>query len=186
MKTIVFDDDLTTESVTKLIYQIEDSQTSEIFLKFSSMGGDLQSAEMLLEYLGHCDYTSGIGKKIRLIAFNHLASSAFYLFFKANAIIKKILIGTVGEIHVPGISVHTRNLLDKTSVSSMQVKDIANMVSEWLLWYKNLGFNESEITRLKKGKSLFIDKKRLDQILKVHEPYQYKYINEKNSKVSGS
>jgi len=56
-------------------------------------------------------------------------------------------------------------MLNKNSIDSLHNKMLMESSKEYLKWFKSIGVNYKELELLKNGKDVFLDTKRLNEIL---------------------
>lgn len=148
--------------------------SAEMFRSLIEAYNKLKEKEWLVIYLnssgGDPDASQAITTLINknatlteIIAYGRICSAAFDIFFKSECE-RYILHNTVGMAHVTGvlISVTDGPIDDSDKVYIKYAKEDKDM---WMNFYKELGFKSSELSKIKDGKDVWFDYKRLRQFL---------------------
>lgn len=180
---MIFNDEFTTESITELIYNIENVRQSGSYkcldLYFSSQGGELHSMYRLVDYINNLE-----GLDINLIVDGEIASAGFYTVFlleNVNVIFNE---ACYGMIHLGDTYVSVRGQLDNTAPKyswdkfhKTHMKNINNKFKEFIL---DLDLTEKEKKHILQGKDLFLYKEKLE---KVYEVYRNKKFYESDEAI---
>lgn len=113
--TFIFRDDISTDSITKLILDIEDirqNNYSNLNLFFSSVGGEVSEMKNLATYLNSIE-----DMHIRIVANDELSSAGFMVMFEIDNDNIEIQIDDqcICMVHLPSFRIETRDLLKNTS-----------------------------------------------------------------------
>lgn len=181
MAVIVFDNKFNTKHIYNLICQVEEAvkESNDIDIYFSSDGGIVKNAYMLLDYFSKFTKKNTSNPNINIIIDGEISSSAF-VFFISCCCSRAVLDNAVAKVHLCTQELSTRDMLDPNSVKSNYHKDTQRMNKEWLSFWSKIGFTKQELNRLKKGEFIFVGDKRLREMVELSQPYVYNY--EKRSK----
>lgn len=163
MATFFFQDEISKETVTKLIADIEASEDQNADVYFSSIGGDTSMAAVLVHYFTFCV------KDIKLTFHWQIASAAIDVMLY-SVCEKELLSDAWGVFHLYSRDIGTRDMLDKESCDKFLEARIAQENSMLIKTFSNF-FTRSEIRRVKKGGNVYIDH---DRFVKLFEEYAVK------------
>jgi len=166
MKTIIFREELTPESVQELIDKIEqpheDIVEHDIRILFSSIGGHSDMAEALI------DCINGLDKEfnLELVVTYQAVSGAFDVFVKAKCK-KRLYRNANGVVHLFDRSFSSRDVINsKNSYDKHLLAEINDMNAEYLEWLEELGiFTGKELKRISRGKDVYVERERLQKII---------------------
>lgn len=172
MSTHFMHGELTQESVTSLISIIDKDEDINIDLYFSSTGGSIGMAEVLVDYIGNAV------KDITLIAHWHIMSCALDVFTR-SVCKKRVLDDAYGMVHLADRDASVRDLKDRTSQDSFLVDDLNRINKAWLKERQHF-FTSSELAVIKKGGSIYLDH---DRLLKYIDEFSYVLVEEESKEV---
>lgn len=171
---IVFNEEFTQETITELIYNIENLRQSESYkcldLYFSSPGGELHSMYRLIDYLNNLE-----GLDINLIVDGEIASAGFYTVFLLEDVNVIFNEACYGMIHLGDTYISVRGQLDKTapkySWDKFHKNHMNNMNNKFKNFILELGLTDKEKKHILCGKDLFLHKEKLE---KLYDEYRNK------------
>ena len=166
MKTIIFREDFTPETVQELIDKIEQPGVEEkeydIRILLSSQGGETDMAQAVVDCINELPEKFNI----ELVVTYHVCSSAFDLF--VNTRCKKRLYNEANAI----VHLYTRNVSAREIINSQDSYDkflvglLKTLNVKYLEWLKGLGiFTTKELKELSKGEDVYVERKRLQKII---------------------
>lgn len=167
MKTLIFEEDLNNENVQQLIDDIQqpyiEEPENDIVVYFSSKGGYDHSAEMIVD----CINSLPKERKVKIVFYFAVYSAAFDVFIrcKCKKVVKK---GAIGLVHFVSRDVGVREVVnDKESFDRFLLNNTNDVNERYLKWLQGLScFTTKEFKELKKGRDVFLTRKRLRKILK--------------------
>lgn len=165
MATFFFQEEITKDSVTKLIADIEAHEDQNADIYFCSVGGDTSMSEILIHYFSFCV------KDIKLI-FNWEIASAAVDVMLYSVCEKELLSDSWGIIHLYSRDVAVRDMLDKESCDKFLDDELA-LQNAALIQSFTPFLTRSEIRKLKKGGSIFLNHERF---VKFFEEYAVKVV----------
>lgn len=157
--TFVFRDDISTDSITKLILDIEDirqNNYSNLNLFFSSVGGEVSEMRNLATYLNSIE-----DMHIRLIANDELSSAGFMIMFEIDNDNIEIQIDDkcICMVHVPSFRMETRDLLKNVEECYTEQATFMLHTNKDVEDFKELltiaGMEQCKIDRVLSGKEVF-------------------------------
>lgn len=158
----VFDFELTSETIEKLMDGIQQlvvrNPEAKMFVYFSSTGGSLAHAQILLDYLNK------VQNNVFLAAFHQISSAAFKIFvdFRGEKMVMPYCFATVHEGTKELIS---RELKDRESFDYFMYTDIMEeMSADMGLFYKK-HLTDDELLKICNGKDVYLNTKRLRDII---------------------
>lgn len=159
--TIIFENDITEESITHLINQIESSQMlddNEINIYFSSEGGCLSYTNLFIDYINNSK------KIITLIAFGEVTSGGFSIFYHSECN-KVILQEAFAGLHTRQVKLNvTQSVFDRTFDSFMDKVQKKRIKEVDLPFFKEL-LTAKEYKVVANGNDLYIDSTRLRELI---------------------
>lgn len=168
-KIIVFSDEFTDETIKGLIYEIEDmtsefEEKDKLTLYFSSIGGNLNSLTMLVDYLNNLEV------EIDIVIHGNIYSAGFFTIFllkKHNVI---FTISSLGMVHKGYTTVFTSELLDtnkKYSTDIVRVEHL-NKLNKYLedKVISKLNLTKKELDMYNLGQDVYFDNDRLEELYK--------------------
>jgi len=159
---IVFDNEITGDTVKELIKQIEEVDIkNKILLYTTTPGGELVACDVLVDYLNK---KIDNGLKIELIGSGEISSSGFIVFCKTRC--KKSFINVFSRVHLGTRQFDYRSSKDKDSVDKFLVAHLDNLNKELMAIYKETGLTDEEIATIENGKDLYLSETRLKEIFK--------------------
>ncbi|MEN6293683.1 MAG: hypothetical protein ABFC34_04850 [Methanobacterium sp.] len=150
MKYIVFNDELTPESLNKLMSEI----TDDIVIYFDSKGGDYDSTRYFI------DFTKRTEHKITLISNWRLASSAFDLFFMSNTE-KIVMESCFGIVHLVNRDINTTDLKKMDDLNTFLMNNIETTNKDRWEYYLKLGMNENNFNKYDNGYDIIISNENM-------------------------
>ena len=160
MKTIYFDDDITIESVRELITIIEESNSNKFTIYFTSNGGTIPSADVLINFINKNP------KKYTFISSWFISSAAFLIMYKIKCK-KKILDNTHAIIHLYSSTLEYRLQKDAHSMEYYLTKNLKKSNKKFIKFLKKINISKKNIEKIEKGKDVILNTKELRQILEV-------------------
>jgi len=161
--TIIFDDELNEETVSKLIGDIQlfakDYSTNEFEIIFTSEGGDVASSKKLLHFVNNSGFDfvfSGI---------EYISSCAFDMFISLDC--KKKLIGvTIATLHLTSCSYSYIGLKNKKSFENFDRDELKKENKQLIAFFKSLNFlSKQEIKDIEEGKDVYINSDRMHKLI---------------------
>lgn len=158
--TFVFRDDISTDSITKLILDIEDirqNNYSNLNLFFSSIGGEVSEMKNLATYLNSIE-----DMNIRIIANDELSSAGFMIMFEVDNDNIEIQIDDqcICMVHLPSFRIETRDLLKKTNGCYKEQGTFMLHKNNYIEDFKELltiaGMEEDKIESVLCGEEVFL------------------------------
>lgn len=132
----------------------------DIDVYMESSGGESFIGDIMLDILDKSPHN------ITLIAVDEICSAAFNLFFRSK-VAKRILPFTIGMAHygrVEGITVNEKGKsVDDCDIA--QIESLKNMRDDTIKFCKSLGMNNSEIRKIRQGKEVYFQHKRLQEFI---------------------
>lgn len=184
MRTIVFNDNIDTETVSELIANIEMLDPNEsgyeidgklVFKRniyFSSPGGSVSDAAILIDYINTTtDFV------FELIGTWNLSSSGFNIFTLARC--KKRLIEQTNNfavIHLFDRDVSARDLKKKKSFERFMNNEMEKQNEQLIDWYSQIGVTPEQIAEILAGEDVLIDNRQLNEILETSNRIHLKYL----------
>lgn len=171
-KTIVFNNEITIETMDALINELSLAENGiddngncifeNIILYFSTIGGDVSAAEMLVDYINNMQIP------ILVKFFSNCFSSGFNIALGLNVDIE-ILPTTIAMVHLADTGLSYRDLKDKNSFSKwcqeyLLKKDDENCIK----LYKMSGLTDKEIDIIKNGGDVWMDSDRLIECINTY------------------
>lgn len=148
-----------TEMLDKFI-QLFNNNADEYTIYFSSTGGSLEDANVII------DLINKNANKVTLIAYFSILSAGFDIFFKTKCK-KEILSTAIGMYHL-GVVEIDMSVNGKVAYHSgvAQMKDnVKNQYPKALEFCKSLGFNDTELRKIKKGDDVYFIYDRLIEFM---------------------
>lgn len=160
MKTLIFNDEITYDSVNDLINDIEEGINSgeEVTVYFQTVGGDYSSGLVLIDYINQNK------NSITLVGYEELSSTGFSVFFRVDCK-KKLLEGVFSLVHLTARSVETRNIKNSKHIDKFFLDESKRNHDAEMVWLKQIGLYDKEIASVKKGEDLFLTDSRLNELL---------------------
>jgi ATP-dependent protease ClpP protease subunit len=155
METIIFDDEITKESITKLINDINKTISNDVNIYFATDGGEIDYTFLLLDFLDNI-----CNKNIQFTCFRDISSAGFVLFLylkNLNKLKFKILKGTSAIIHKISILIESRekNNTDLDIVYEMNV-DFLKIIEKYI--------SKENFKKLKKGEDVYLNYTEIKEI----------------------
>jgi hypothetical protein len=163
-EVVVFDSEINSSVIggylTGIQRIINQSPDAKIVIYFSSSGGSLTHADLLLSYL------NSLHNNIILLAFHQISSAAFKVFFEFKGL-KDIMDNTFSVIHKGSKNLIARDLDNTDSFDFfMTNKMMPVMNTQVTKLYKRIGLSKTELQKVNKGKDLMLHTERLRKILR--------------------
>jgi len=156
--THFFHGEITQDSVINLVIAIDSDEAQDVDLYFSSSGGDLNMAEVLI------DYFSNSIKNITLIGHWSIESAALEVFIRSICK-KRLLPDAFGMVHLADRSLSLKSLTKKDPDEMFLVKDVEIYNRRWLQDRKGF-FTRQEMSNIKKGIDVYLEHDRLEDYIK--------------------
>lgn len=159
VRTFVLNDTINARRIKKLIQDIEECKAKIVNVHLCSDGGYVDYANIFI------DFTHRTDKKINFIGNGRMMSACVHIFLEAKG--KKSLYPyTNAMLHLASVDPESRDLLNKTSFASIQLKAVKKYTEEMLNKYINVfDLSSKEISILKNGGDLGLDYERLKKAL---------------------
>ena len=157
---IVFDKQLTPDTVDDLIQRIENTQDDDITIYISSEGGYVYSSRILTDYL----INKSLVKSIAVIAAGYIDSCAFEMLINLNKcpyVRVAVLAGTTATVHTYSVKVDD-NKIGRPNIQ----KKIANINKANNELLKNFRLGILDQIRFLDGEDICFDTDEITQILK--------------------
>ena len=151
MDIIIFENEITKDTITKLINNINYSDSNEFTIYFSTEGGDIDYILILIDFINNSN------KIINFVCFRDISSAGFILMLNLPKLKIKILNGTSAIIHLISQLIETRDVknIDLTDLIDMN-NDFLNKVQPFI--------SKSDFKNLKNGFDVNLNCKQLKQI----------------------
>jgi len=163
-----YEKEIASKDVIDLISILDKEEDDYIDLYFCSPGGCSSAAIMLIDYLNQ-HYES-----IILVPHFQIASAAFLVVMRTRCK-KRFLPDVFGMIHLIGLEIDTRDMMDKASQDSFQHELLIKENKELLNELKDV-LTEQELKSVENGKDVYLD---YDRMLKSNKIYQKRLNNQK-------
>lgn len=161
MRTFIYDDDIKSPEVGKLIDQFTKTEDNEIHIYVRSCGGDADLVKPLIDIINNSD------KEITLIGFAEVHSAAFDLFWKTTCN-KRILKGTYSILHFSDMKVWRKDTLKENTWLKVAEKVLKQDDEELYSFLKSTKqLTTKELKSLLSYEDIFIEYDRLIKILKI-------------------
>lgn len=177
MRTIIFNDEISKKTVKHLISEIEgkdglvkqqnvdnekktEHKKIQIKIYFTTAGGSISEAKILIDYINKLPKNY----EIELIASAEISSSGFDIFFRTKCK-KRIIKDTVSVLHLAQTWFRSNEMLNKRSADVFIHKELKKANERDLKFYLAIGIKPEEIKRMKTGKDIYLNYKRLKKIL---------------------
>ncbi len=160
MKAIIFDDEISTETVAKLICEIEEKTKDDknITIYFSTNGGSEPVGKILIDYINNSNLN------IIFIGWWSINSIGFDIFFRLKC--KRKLMGAHAVLHLGSRKVDTSEMTQKISYDKFLLEDLKKYNEEGIEFYKSLGITDKEIKVICSGEDIYLNTERLNKIFK--------------------
>ena len=172
MKTIIFNKEMTQETIADLIDEIETIADNEEFftldnglkvfertIYFSSGGGEVCSSSILINFINNNQRFV-----FKLIGYWGISSAGFDLFMKCKC--ERYLIDDAFSIiHLADRYSSARELRKSNSIDKFLLGEMEKKHESNLDWFKQIGITEEQIKEVVKGEDVAIGNEQLQQIL---------------------
>jgi len=163
-EVVVFDTEINSVAIgnflTGIHRIIRQTPDAKIIIYFSSSGGSLTHADLLLSYL------NSLQDNVILFAFHQISSAAFKVFFEFKGQ-KDIMDNTYSVIHKGSKNILARDLDNTDSFDFfMTNKMMPAMNKQVIKLYKSIGLSKRELIKIENGKDLMLHTERLRKILR--------------------
>jgi len=170
-EVVVFDTEINSAAIgnflTGIHRIIRQTPDAKIVIYFSSSGGSLTHADLLLSYL------NSLQNNIILLAFHQISSAAFKVFFEFQGQ-KDIMDNTFSVIHKGSKNIIARDLDNTDSFDFFMTNRMMPVMNKQVIkLYKSIGLSKTELKKVENGKDLMLHTERLRKILRNQQ-------NEKN------
>lgn len=131
----------------------------DIVIYLNSRGGYISTQEAIVDLINRNK------NRITIIGYCELYSSAFDIFFKSKC--KKILIpNTTGMVHLGSIDIQINENGRPLSIGDkFQLRQLKSTKIESLNYYRDLGLNNTEVSKVARNMDVYLDYKRLVELL---------------------
>jgi hypothetical protein len=154
----MFDEEINTDSISKLIQQI----TEDIIIYFDSKGGSAISADYFV------DFTFRTEHKITLITNWGVKSCALNIFLMSKT--KKIVMDSgFGIAHLLNRDVNTTDIVKKEELHNFLIMDIIKSNNKCIRFYKKIGMSAEQLKEYGNGEDVFISPEQLKEMSKKAE-----------------
>lgn len=162
-RTILFDDDLTKDNVSALIKEIEEVGEEPTILYFSSDGGPGWCGDALCRSLSD-------RPNIEIVLSGVVYSCGFHIIADTNNPMSLGPYFMNGMVHMASVEISMREAAKKeNNPSNMAMKEIKRMWKQDLRNKYREFLTKKEIKRYKKGEDIFLDRDRIEEILRIRE-----------------
>lgn len=176
LKTFIFNEVITTESVSNLMREMDEYQNSPEFhpdlpidLYFATPGGEIGISYAFVNYINSFPCNN-----MTLILFGECSSAGMIVAGLLETDLN-ILPTAYGMIHMPETFVSTREMNKDKSYDSFVVKEMYPEISELLLdYYSDLDLNEKEYDIILNNDDLHLNNKRFSEILISYRENKWK------------
>jgi ATP-dependent protease ClpP protease subunit len=163
-EVVVFDSEINSSVIGSYLTGIQriinQTPDAKIVIYFSSMGGSLAHADILLNYL------NSLRNNIIIFAFNQISSAAFKVFFEFQGQ-KDIMDNTYSVIHKGSKDIHARDLDNTDSFDFFMANKMIPLMNKKVIeFYKNIGLSKKELNMINNGKDLMLHTEHLRKILR--------------------
>jgi len=151
MRSIVFNNCIDLENITRLIYSLELHKNEKIKLYFSTWGGESALADVLI------DYINSRSSDIELVCFGGIQSAGFSILMSTNCE-KKILDTCWGMAHKGKFIIYSKflRIFPNKSVKYKQKLTKAEN-DKFLKKCKNFGISENKLKDIYEGKDVYFN-----------------------------
>lgn len=163
-EVIVFDSEINHSVIGSYLTGIQriinQAPDAKIVIYFSSSGGSLAHADLLLSYL------NSLHNNIILLAFHQISSAAFKVFFEFQGQ-KDIMDNTYSIIHKGSKNILARDLDNADSFDFFMTNKMMPVMNRQVnRLYKKVGLSKTELKKIDNGKDLMLHTDRLRKILR--------------------
>lgn len=166
MKTIIFREDFTPETVQELIDGIEqpgkEEKEFDIRILFSNCGGEGDMAQAVVDCINELPEEFNV----EFVVTYQAVSAAFDVFVKLKC--KKRLYSHANAIvHLYSRNVSAREIINATeSYDKFLLNELNVGNARYLKWLESLDvFTAKELKKISKGKDVYVERKRLQRII---------------------
>lgn len=155
---VYFDGEIDDETIDILLNKLDTALRSSpiVYLYFSSEGGIWGASKVLIDYL------DTYKNRIVLVAYSALFSAALLIYYLATCE-KRKLTDVLGLAHYPDRPYSSRELMNKTTVSSVLKKWSDEVfIDRFRKLYKAMGLSKAEIKLLDEGQDVVLNPDRMD------------------------
>ena len=161
VKEIMFRDEINFETVKNLIEVIDANEDKELIkIYFTTIGGCLQSTQILIEYLNR---KHDEGLDIEIVATWEVSSGGFIILCKTKC--KKSFLDAWSSIHIGTRDINYRESIVPDSQEKFLLERLEKKNVEIMKLYKDVGLTDNELQILLEGKDVILDQQRLEEIL---------------------
>jgi hypothetical protein len=159
------------EGISEIVFEGEDGQETKVQMYkrkiyFSTEGGSLSAARILIDFINNHDYFF-----FEVIANEQLSSAGFETFIRLNCS-KSIMDTTFSFIHRATTDLDLRESLKKKSVQKDMLKRINMLVEDQLKYYKEIGIDDKIIRKIKAGEDVLLLYPDLKKLFNLNEMNQ--------------
>ncbi len=163
MNIIFFNNEIILESIIELIEKIEENNSKNITIYFSSSGGNISESELLIDYVNNCS------KKIKWVIYNELHSAAFtsLLKMKGEKIILDSSLAIIHKIKLTWSKFFILNFIKgyiNKLLNNKQITFIEEDNKELLKLYRCSNVDIKYLKEIEKGKDIYLSSKELKKI----------------------
>ncbi len=155
---------LSNDTVNKLIECLNELEIKEkLYIYFSSEGGDAFSEEAFIHIINNNI------EIIELVGYGNLMSSGFSLFFRFEGY-KILLPGTIGMFHQTRMETSISEFNNVNQTKNKADRDWMKLQRQYIINFcNNLKMTNKEISDIKKGKDVYFQYNRMQELLKAQE-----------------
>jgi len=158
---ITFSCEINDETIGKLITHISNLNiNTPLRIYFTTQGGYWHSGQIFINYINHL---VDLGKKIDLIAVWEVSSTGFQILYEVKC--KVQLLHTYSVIHIGTMVLDYRKSLQNNSIEAFHNGVLDQTNQELIKFYKDIGISKKEINDIKNGNNVFLNTKRIKQLL---------------------
>ncbi len=158
---IDINEDITKEVTNKIIIALNSLKKGEkLFIYLSSDGGSVEVAEAIIDIVNN---NSDI---IEIVGYGQLISAAFNLFFRVQCY-KTLLHGTFGMCHSSYTSININESGNPNTMEDSISKKFIKVQRDYTISFcRNLGMTDKEINAIKRGKDVYFQYDRMQELLR--------------------
>ena len=162
MASFIFDGNIDTEGVAKLLDFLEESADDNDTIYLASDGGDL---DMLFVIKDMVEKKISEGKTIDLVCYRTILSTAFLMAFQIPWTSVTINPGCIGMMHYVDFTSSYQSTKDKKHINHMIRNFVDFYNKEMLNWCKELGMPKEKIDLIREGKDAYFAQNELLELL---------------------
>jgi len=157
--THFFNGQIIQDNIVNLIIALDADEAQDVDLYFSSTGGELDVAEVLIDYL------SNTVKDITLIGHWGIESAALDIYLR-SVCKKRLLPDAYGLVHLADQDVSLMSVSRKDPKEMFLKRDVNSYNTKWLQDRRGF-FTKKELYNIKHGKDVYLEHERLEEYVKA-------------------